>query len=119
VGFVRVKGLIGTSREALREVEFLADSGSFHTVVSPDLASELGITPAPFTTRGVLADKRVVEMPLALAYLRILDREAAILVGIFDVPMPLLGATSLEALGLKVDPIKGTFEPVLPWPLLL
>jgi len=32
-----------------------------------------------------------------------------------DVPMPLLGATALEILGLKVNPVEETLEPSRPF----
>ena len=119
MGFVRVKALLGPYKQRAQEMEFLVDSGSFYTVLPSDLASSAGIVPTNLTAKGVLADKRAVEMPLGLAYLRLLDREAGVLVGIFDVPEPVLGVSTLESLGLKVDPTKGTIDLFLPWPLPL
>jgi len=109
MGFVKVKGLIGSSRESTREVEFLADSGTFYTVLPPNLAGNLGIIPT-VSTLATLADKRQVEMGVTVAYLQLLDREGAVPVGVMDVPMPLLGVTALECLGLKVDPTTGVLE---------
>ena len=109
MGFVKVAGLIGRSREELREVTFLADSGSFYTLMGPSLAQELGIE-ATVTGPVVLADSRTIQIGLAMAYLRLRDREGAVPVGILEVPEPLLGVTALEALGLKVNPVEGTLE---------
>lgn len=114
MGFVRVKGLIGRSAEELREVEFLADSGSFFTLLPPELARSLGILPS-VTARVVLADRRMVTIGTAMAYLKLGDREGAVPVGLLEVPMPLLGVSALEALGLKVDPVDGTLEPTRPF----
>jgi clan AA aspartic protease len=113
LGFVRVKGLIGRSAEELREVEFLIDTGSRYTLLPPDLARSLDITPA-VTTKAVLADSRTVELAVGVACLRLLDREGAILVGILQVPVPILGVMALETLGLKVDPVNGKLE--YAWP---
>ena len=49
-------------------------------------------------------------MGLSYAYVKILDREATLPVAIMDVPEPLLGVTTLEGLGLKVDPVGGSVE---------
>lgn len=109
MGFVRVKGLIGRSQESAQEVEFLVDTGSWYTVISPDLASDLGITPT-VVTQAILANSSRVEMGTSMAYLRLSDREGAVPVGILEVPYPLLGVSSLEALGLKVNPVDETLE---------
>lgn len=106
---VRVKALVGRNRDQLQGVEFLVDTGSFYTTLPPDLSGRLGITSA-LKTHVVLAGKRRVEIDFGSAYLRVNDREGAIPIGIMEVPMPLLGATALEALGLKVNPADGTLE---------
>jgi clan AA aspartic protease len=108
-GMVKVKGHIGISHEAAQEVEFLVDTGSGYTVLPPRLANELGIQPT-HTTSAVVADSRTVEMGVAAAYLKLMDREGIVLVGVLAVPVPLLGVMSLETLGLKVDPINETLE---------
>jgi len=113
MGFVRVKGLIGGSQEAAQEVEFLVDTGSRYTVISSGLARDLGITPT-VVTHAVLANSSRVEMGTAMAYLKLLDREAAVPVGILEVPIPLLGVTSLELLGLRVDSVREVIE--YSWP---
>jgi clan AA aspartic protease len=109
MGLVKVKGEIGLTQDNLHEVEFLIDTGSLCTFLPPDLASDLGID---FTvpSRVVLADRRTLEVLVGVAYLRLADREGGIIVASMDVPMPLLGATALEILGLKVNPVEETIE---------
>jgi predicted aspartyl protease len=114
MGFVKVSGLIGRSRDRLREVTFLADPGSFYTLLTPSLARELGISPT-LTTQVVLADSRTVEIGLTVAYLRLGDREGGVPVGVMDVPSPLLGVSALEALGLKVNPVEGVLQKTRPF----
>jgi predicted aspartyl protease len=114
MGLVKLRGLIGPTRQKLAEVEFLADSGSFYTLLPPHLAAELGIVPT-LTTRVVLADSRTAEVGLAVAYLQLGDREGGVPVGVMEAPMPLLGVSALEALGFKVDPVAGTLEPTRPF----
>jgi predicted aspartyl protease len=64
----------------------------------------------PVRSEVVLADSRRATVSLGVAYIRLMDREGGILVGAMDVPMPLLGASALEALGLKVGPVQEALE---------
>ncbi len=109
MGLVRVKAYIGLRQDSLQEVEFLVDTGSFYTFLPPGLAADLGIT-FPVTSGVILADSRRAVAPVGVAYLRLMDREGGILVASMNVPMPLLGASALEALGLKVNPVDETLE---------
>ena len=106
---VQVKGRIGARREDLRELDFLVDTGSLYTFLPPALAETLGID-FPVISQVVLADNRQLDVPLGLGYLQLNDREGGILVGSLDVPMPLLGASALEVLGLNVNPREQTLE---------
>ena len=114
MGLVEVKAHIGLREDALREVEFMVDTGSFYTFLPPEVAESLGIT-LPVNTRVVIADRRTIEVPLGVAYLRIKDREGGVIVGSLDVPMPLLGASALEDLGFKVNPVDETLEHARPF----
>ena len=109
MGLVMVNGDIGLGQDSLREMEFLVDTGSFYTFLPPGVAAELGIS-FPVTSGVILADSKTVEVGLGVAYLRVGDREGGIIVGSMDVPMPLLGASALEVLGLKVNPLDETLE---------
>lgn len=109
MGLVMVTGQIGLRADNLQEVEFLVDTGSLYTFLPPDLATRLGIVPTT-TGRIILADSRTMEVGLAMAYLKLLDREGGIPAGMLDVPVPLLGVTALEILGLKVNPTEETLE---------
>lgn len=116
MGYVRVKALIGRSKDKAREVELLVDTGAFYTILPPSLAKELGIT-AKLTTELTLADKHIVRAGVSLAYMKLLDRDGVLPVAILDAPEALLGTTALEGLGLKVDPLKGTLEHSRPFGL--
>ena len=109
MGLVKAKALIGANREDLHEVEFLVDTGSLYTFLTPELASTLGID-LPLTSQVILADHRTKEVPVGVAYLSLEGREGGIILAVMDVPMPLLGATALEILGLKVNPVEETLE---------
>lgn len=110
MGYVITKALIGDPHQTkVEEVEFLADSGSFHPMIPPSLAGRLGIKPI-IETEVILADKRKVKAPISVAYFKLLDRESIFQVVIMDVPVPLLGVTVFEGLGIKINPVTGKLE---------
>ena len=120
MGLVTVAGEIGRNQDRLTEVEFLVDTGSFYTIISPVLATELGIDFSEVTTKVITANSDQMDIPIGLAYLRLQDREGGIIVGIMEAPKPLLGATGLQTLGLKVNPVEETIERAFPFgPALL
>ena len=109
MGLVMATGRIGLDEANLQEVEFLVDTGSFYTFLTPDLAAVAGLS-FPVTSKVTLADSRTVEVQVGVALLQLEDREGGVIVATMDVPKPLLGASALEALGLKVDPVSETLE---------
>jgi predicted aspartyl protease len=113
---IRVPILIGKDASSLREVVCLVDTGAFYTILPPTLAQELEIE-TTLNVPVILADNRTAEMGMGLAYVRVLEREAGIPVGIMNAPEPLFGVTALEALGLKVNPVAGTLEYERPYGL--
>lgn len=82
-------------------------------VVPPSLGKKL--EPEPIQkTRVTLADRREVDAGYALAYVSVLGRETAVVVLIFESPMPLLGIFTLQVLGLEVDPTREEVRPSKP-----
>ncbi|MEM2936500.1 MAG: aspartyl protease family protein [Candidatus Bathyarchaeia archaeon] len=119
MGYVYVKALLGDpGRARTREVRFLADTGAGYMVLRPELARELGLIPVG-KTKALVADNRVVEADVAPAYIKVLDREAVVLAAIMDSPESLLGAFTLEVLGLSVDPSTGKVEPTRAFTMML
>ncbi len=107
MGYVDVQAILGNPKgKPQREVDFLVDTGAFHSTIPKELADELHLEAAG-EVAVTLADKRMVKAPISLAYMKLLDRESILPVVIIDVPKPLLGTTALEGLGLKVDPVSG------------
>jgi predicted aspartyl protease len=92
--------------EEMRQVELLVDSGAFYSVVPAATLDELGIK--PFATHEFgLADGRKISRGEGGALFRFQDR-----VGVADVifgergDCNLLGALTLAALGLALDPLR-------------
>jgi len=110
MGYVDVRATVGNPKGApAQEIEFLVDTGAFHSAIPRDLADDLQLEPAGEIS-VTLADGREIKAPISLAFIKVLDRESILPVVIINVPKPLLGATSLEGLGLRVDPSSGKLE---------
>ena len=114
MGIVKAKGLIGRSREELVEVEFLVDTGGFYTAISPELRDRLAL-PRGLQEQTQLADKSIVDVEVTIAHLRLNGRQGAVPIEVMNVPMPLLGVSALEALGMKVNPVSGELEVIWPF----
>ena len=115
MGIVKVVGELASAAGAFSPVEFLADTGSLYTLVGLDLAQELGLEFAASTTL-VMANNARMEVPLGFGRVRVMGREEPVIVGAMEVPMPLLGSTALQALGLKVNPAEEIVEFASPYP---
>ena len=96
-------------------MEFLVDTGSFYTILPPELCSRLEL-PFQQRERVVTADNRTMTIEIGSAHIEVDGRGAAILVGKMRVPAPLLGVSALEALGFKVNPVDEVLEPTRPFP---
>ena len=101
---LEISGVDGRSYEV---VEALVDTGASYTSIPAPILTRLGIRPAAKKTFN-LADGRRRELDIGYALLRIRGREVrAIVVFGADGAQPLLGAYTLEALGLGVDVANG------------
>ena len=93
-------------------VEFMVDSGAIYTVAPADVLDELGIQPISEETFWLANGEKIVRKRGG-AYFKYGDK-----VGIADVVFGeegdsnLLGATTLESLGLALDPFKRELKPM-------
>ena len=96
----------------VRRLEALVDTGAGYTVVPRQVLEALGC--APHRLQPVrFADGRVEEWPVAEVGVECEGRRATTTVLMGSAPGPvLLGATTLEELGLGVDPINRRLVPV-------
>ena len=97
-------------------LEFLVDSGAIYSVVPSKLLNDLGIKPIA-TQEFRLADGSAIERRKGVAVFRYGDRigGADVIFG-EDGDHTLLGAFTLEALGLALDPLR---RQLLPLPMIL
>lgn len=94
-----------------RELSFLVDSGAFYSFVDRKILKELGIKPET-VKEFTLANGTTVKRPIGIARFKYLKNVggAPVVFGESD-DENLLGATTLEALGLTLDPFKRVISP--------
>lgn len=98
--------------ERYANIDALVDTGSSYSSFPEGLLDELGIAREE-TRQFELADNRIVEYHLGETHVRIQDREKTVPVMFApDDTMPLVGATTLEILGLGIDPLAEKLVPV-------
>ena len=91
---------------------FLVDSGAVYTVMPKSELKKLGIKPTS-TREFILANGEVMEMPVGNAYFEYKGKigAAPVVFGDSD-DVYLLGATTLEAFGMILDPIHRELKPL-------
>lgn len=90
------------------ELEALVDTGATFTKIPETAARELKLE-AQYETEVELADGRRVKRGLALAEVELEGVRRPVLIAIGG-ERPLIGYTTLEVLGFKVNPITGKLE---------
>ena len=114
MGYVRVRGIIANTlnRNLKDELEFIADTGAIYTVIPKSIANKLQLKEMD-KRRFKTASGEIVEYPVSEAYITIEGKSVTSLVAIATEKTPiLLGVTTLELLGLQVDPVNGKLTPV-------
>lgn len=99
-------------RERQITLDLLVDTGATWSLIPPEAARVLGVE--PFETRPVrTADGRRLDLPLAEVRFTI-DGRSLTTPCLIGAPgaLPLLGAVTLEALGLAPDPVQKILVPV-------
>lgn len=114
MGFVRVKTKVCSieSRDRCTELELLADTGAMFSVVPADRLRELGIEPEARRSFALANGARIErEVGNAVFEWDGYSGASPVIFGDSD-DHPILGVVSLEAMGLEVDPLRGTLKPM-------
>ncbi|MCS4540705.1 MAG: aspartyl protease family protein [Euryarchaeota archaeon] len=90
------------------QVEALVDTGATFTKLSSSIAKKLGLK-VQYETTVELSDGRLVKRGLALAEVEIEGVRRPMLIAISE-ERPLVGYTTLEILGFKINPITRKLE---------
>ena len=109
MGYVRVKADIANpaNRSKKISVDCLVDTGAIYTMI-PGVFLEKVNTEITGTRRFKLANGKVEEFPIGEAYVEVegIGATSLVVFGAED-SQPLLGVTTLELLGLQVNPHLG------------
>lgn len=114
MGLVTVTAEIESQTGQRAARQFMVDTGSFYSAINAELRHELQI-PRGFPAQSMVADGRVVDTELVFARIRLLDRVGVVPIEVAEVPQLLIGASTLEALGFKVNPVTEQFEHERPY----
>lgn len=113
MGYVRVRGSAANSadHDLKVELEFIVDTGAIYTVIPKNVAEKIKLKETD--KRKFKIGGGVVELPVSEAFLTIEGEGVTSLVAIGGEDTPVfLGMTTLELLGLQVDPINGKLKPL-------
>ena len=94
-----------------KECEFLVDSGAVYSVVPAEVLKRLGIKPTSFQ-EFILANGEIIKKPIGNAFFEYQGKIRAAPVVFGDKGIYLLGATTLEALGMMLDPLRRELKPL-------
>ena len=114
LGRERVKTVIANLTDKTRriDVDCLVDTGAIYTLIPRDLLEKVG-TRTTGARRFKLANGKVEEYPVGEAYVEVQGIEAtSLLVFGPEKSQPLPGVTTLELLGLQVDPVSRQLKPL-------
>ncbi|HID90788.1 TPA: Retroviral aspartyl protease [Candidatus Bathyarchaeota archaeon] len=114
MGYVRVKAVLANPYDRSKRVELslLADTGAIYTAIPEPILVDLGVS-VTGRRRFKLASGEVEEYPVGEAYVEVEGEGVTSLVAFLPKgSTPLLGVTTLELLGLEVDPTTGKLKPM-------
>lgn len=94
-----------------RECEFLVDSGALHSVMPDELLRGLGIEPTS-SEEFILANGEVITKSVGNALFEYKGKLRAAPVIFGEKDIFLLGARTIEALGMVLDPIRRELKPL-------
>jgi predicted aspartyl protease len=94
-----------------KECESLVDSGAVYSVVPKNILKNLGIKPTS-SEEFILANGEIIKRPIENAYFGYQGKVRAAPVVFGDKGVFLLGATTIEAFGLILDPIRRELRPL-------
>ena len=113
MGTFRVQIEVGDPEgERFQAVDALVDTGATNTTLPSKLLQGLGVTPYT-TTMFELADGRQLQLGVGRTWVKV-DGQQEFTQVVFagEGTEPILGAVTLEEMGLAVDPVKRRLQPV-------
>ena len=111
ITFLKVKVINPEQPKKCEKCEFLVDSRAVYSVVPQNILKKLGIKSTSFE-EFILANGEVLKKPIGNAYFEYENKIRAAPVVFGDKGIFLLGATTIEALGMILDPIRRELKPL-------
>jgi predicted aspartyl protease len=114
MGYVKVKVKVRNIHKPELEdfVELLADTGSIYTILKRERLEKLNVKPRG-KRRFKIADGRIIEREVGAAEIEINEQSTySIVVFGENSDVEVLGVTTLEELGLQVNPVTGELKPM-------
>jgi Predicted aspartyl protease len=111
MGHIYAKALFRGSKGVHEEQSMLVDTGATYTFLPLSVIEKIGAVRTPWKIKIRLGDGRIMEGEIALGLIELEEREAPVKIVIADGAMEVIGVETLEALGLKANPITGKLEP--------
>lgn len=111
ITFLKVKVSHPARPKKVRECKFLVDSGALYSVVPKQILQDLGIKPTS-SEEFILANGEVIKARVGNAYFKYKGKVRAAPVVFGEKGIFLLGATTIEALGMILDPIRRELKPL-------
>ncbi len=111
ITFLKVKIINLSNLKKSKELNFLVDSGAIYSVVDSRVLKKLDIKPS-FFKEFMLANGEIIKKPVGNCYFEYKGVRVASPVIFGEKDIFLLGATTLEALGLILDPINRELKPL-------
>jgi clan AA aspartic protease len=113
MGFVKARVRVSNPNDRAKhvELELLVDTGATFTLVPGKLLTQIGVQPeARFTLK--MADGKFIERDASTVLVETEGRGYKVpVVAGQDGDIPVLGVTTLEILGLEVDPVSRKLKP--------
>lgn len=111
ITFIRLRVSNPAHPKKSKDAEFLVDSGALYSVVPAEVLKGLGIKPV-FYEEFILANGERSKWPVGNALFEYKGKTVAAPVVFGEKKIFLLGATTLEALGMILDPIRRQLKPL-------
>ena len=110
MGHIYAKALFRGSKGAHEEQSMLVDTGATYTFLPLSVIEKIGAIRTPWKVKITLGDGRLMEGEVALALAEIEGRQAPVKLVIANGAAQVVGVETLEALGLKPNPMTGKLE---------
>jgi len=114
MGYVKVGAKIYNPADRSKPIylDLLANTGAIYTAIPASLLEKINIKPTA-TRRFKLSNGKVERYQTGEAYIEVAGEGATSIIAFLpEGSTPLLGVTTLELLGLQVDPTTGELKPL-------